>query len=359
MTVCLICEVAMKNLKFFSFILACIVSVFFTFPVHARDLPGIKTAWLGEHEKFIVWYAQKHGWDEEHGFKLDVLNFDSGKSILDGMKAYGWGIAGMGAVPALTGYFNKEIKIIAIANNESNSNMLYVRNNSPLLRQKGYDPAYPDVYGSPELVRNAKILCAKGSSAHYLVDSWLKLFDLTEKDVKMQFMEMTPAFGAFKGGFGDIAGVWSPYVFEADKMGFQAIADGGTCNVFQPVLIVVNVEYAEKNPQLVTAFLKMYMQGIELLRTKPLEDLAPEYQTFFKEELNLDITRDEALFDLRNHPVFTLDEQKVMFNDKNQTSVVYDWLNEIVEFYKANNGVMTETNEKLNALDPTWINQIQ
>ena len=48
MTVCLICEVAMKNLKFFSFILACIVSVFFTFPVHARDLPGIKTAWLGE-----------------------------------------------------------------------------------------------------------------------------------------------------------------------------------------------------------------------------------------------------------------------------------------------------------------------
>ncbi len=230
MTVCLICEVAMKNLKFFSFILACIVSVFFTFPVHARDLPGIKTAWLGEHEKFIVWYAQKHGWDEEHGFKLDVLNFDSGKSILDGMKAYGWEIAGMGAVPALTGYFNKEIKIIAIANNESNSNMLYVRNNSPLLRQKGYDPAYPDVYGSPELVRNAKILCAKGSSAHYLVDSWLKLFDLTEKDVKMQFMEMTPAFGAFKGGFGDIAGVWSPYVFEADKMGFQAIADGETCN---------------------------------------------------------------------------------------------------------------------------------
>lgn len=65
-------------------------------------------------------------------------------------------------------------------------------------------------------------------------------------------------------------------------MGFQAIADGGTCNVFQPVLIVVNVEYAEKNPQLVTAFLKMYMQGIELLRTKPLEDLAPEYQTFLK-----------------------------------------------------------------------------
>ena len=99
-------------------------------------MPGIKTAWLGEHEKFIVWYAQKHGWDEEHGFKLDVLNFDSGKSILDGMKAYGWEIAGMGAVPALTGYFNKEIKIIAIANNESNSNMLYVRNNSPLLRQK-------------------------------------------------------------------------------------------------------------------------------------------------------------------------------------------------------------------------------
>lgn len=349
----------MKIFKIFSLAFVCIVSLFLVFPVCAKENPKLKTAWLGEHEKFIVWYAQKNGWDKANGFELEVLNFDSGKSIIDGIKAYDWAIAGMGAVPALTGYFNKDIKIIAIANNESNANMLYVRKDSPILNHKGVNPQFPEIYGSPESVKNAKILCAKGSSAHYLLDSWLKALNLTEKDVKIQFMEMTPAFGAFKGGFGDIVGLWSPYAIEAEKMGYKAVADGGSCNVFQPILIVANTAYAEKHPDMVVAFLKMYMQGIEMLRTKPLEDIALDYQVFCKEELALDITLEDALFDLRRHPVFTLDEQKVMFNDNNQKSVVFDWLNEILEFYKKNNKDFVILEKNVNALDPGWLNQIQ
>lgn len=355
----LLLEVPMKNLKIFSFVFVCIVSLIFAFPLFAKENPKLKTAWLGEHEKFIVWYAQKNGWDKEYGFDLQLLNFDTGKSIIDGIKAYDWAIAGMGAVPALMGYFNKDIKIIAIANNESNSNILYVREDSPILKHKGANPEFPDIYGSAETVRNSKILCAKGTSAHYLLNSWLKALNLTEEDVKIQFMEITPAFGAFKSGLGDVLGAWSPYTLEAEKRGYRAVADGSTCKVFQPVLIVVNTEYAAKNPDMVTAFLKLYMRGIEMLRTKPLEDIAPDYQNFMKEELALDITTEEALFDLRNHPVFTLDEQKVMFNDADQKSVIYDWLKEILEFYKKNNDSHVEMQNSLDALDPTWINQIQ
>lgn len=348
----------MKNFKIFSLAFVSILSFLFTFPVYAEELPKLKTAWLGEHEKFIVWYAQKNGWDKDFGFELEILNFDSGKSIVDGIKAYDWAVAGMGAVPALTGYFNNEIKIIAIANNESNSNILYARKDSPILQQKGYNPDYPQMYGSPETVKKARILCTKGSSAHYLLNSWLTALNLTEKDVKIQFMEMTPAFGAFKGGLGDIVGVWSPFSLEAEKMGYQAVATGGTCKVFQPVLIVVNAKYAEKNSDMVRAFLKMYMQGIEMIRTKPLEDIAPLYQAFFKEVLSLDITLEEALFDLRNHPVFTLDEQKVMFEDTDQNSVIYSWLKEIIEFYN-NNTNAAEQAEQINALDSSWINSLQ
>lgn len=348
----------MKNFKIFSLAFASILSFLFTFPVYAAELPKLKTAWLGEHEKFIVWYAQKNNWDKNFGFELEVLNFDSGKSIIDGIKAYDWAIAGMGAVPALTGYFNNEIKIIAIANNESNSNILYARKDSPLLQQKGFNPDYPQIYGSPDTVKKARILCTKGSSSHYLLDSWLKALKLTEKDVKIQFMEITPAFGAFKGGLGDVIGVWSPFTLEAEKMGYQAVADGGTCKVFQPVLIVANAKYAEQNPDMVVAFLKMYMQGIEMLRTKPLEDIAPLYQEFFKEVLALDITLEEALFDLRNHPVFTLDEQKVMFEDTDQNSVIYTWLNEITAFYKNNTANFAEQTGSVHALDSSWINKL-
>ena len=30
----------------------------------AEPVP-MKTAWLGEHETFAVWYAKQHGWDKE------------------------------------------------------------------------------------------------------------------------------------------------------------------------------------------------------------------------------------------------------------------------------------------------------
>ena len=32
-------------------------------PSHAKAAEQLQTAWIGEHEAFLVWYAKQKGWD--------------------------------------------------------------------------------------------------------------------------------------------------------------------------------------------------------------------------------------------------------------------------------------------------------
>ena len=118
-----------------SFVGICLVLLALAWSTPARSASPIpmKTAWLGEHETFAVWYAKQKGWDKEAGLDLTMLRFDSGKAIVEGVLAYDWAIAGCGAVPALTATLSERLDIIAVANDESAANALYVRADSPLL----------------------------------------------------------------------------------------------------------------------------------------------------------------------------------------------------------------------------------
>ena len=129
-------------------------------PEAAAPVP-MKTAWLGENEAFAVWYAKKHGWDKEVGLDVSMLRFSSGKAIVEGILAYDWAVAGCGAVPALTAALNDRLDIIAVANDESLANALYVRADSPILKVRGANPAFPEIYGDRASVAKKLILCPK------------------------------------------------------------------------------------------------------------------------------------------------------------------------------------------------------
>ena len=62
-------------------------------PSHAKATEQLQTAWIGEHEAFLVWYAKQKGWDKEAGLDITMLRFDSGKAIVEGVLAYDWAIA--------------------------------------------------------------------------------------------------------------------------------------------------------------------------------------------------------------------------------------------------------------------------
>ena len=58
----------------------------------------LSSAWMGEHETFVAWYAKQQGWDKEAGLDLTMMPFDSGKNIVESLAAYDWAVAGCGAV---------------------------------------------------------------------------------------------------------------------------------------------------------------------------------------------------------------------------------------------------------------------
>ncbi len=329
-------------------------------PEAAAPVP-MKTAWLGENEAFAIWYAKKHGWDKEVGLDVSMLRFSSGKAIVEGILAYDWAVAGCGAVPALTAALNDRLDIIAVANDESLANALYVRADSPILKVRGANPAFPEIYGDRASVAKKLILCPKATSAHYLMTAWLRALGLSEKDVRVRYMDPTPALGAFSGGLGDAVALWAPLTYEAEQKGFKAAALSNHCDVSQPVLLVANRAYADKYPQRIEAFLKMYFRAVDMLRATPPENLAADYGRFFKEWTGLELTPEQAVQDLKAHPVFTLNEQLALFNAAQGKSKLQTWLGDIAAFY-ASIGSVRETDrprlERMNAVNDVYLKAI-
>lgn len=68
-------------------------------------------------------------------------------------------IAGCGAVPTLMAASKGQFYVVGIGNDESDLNAIYVRPDSPILKAKGANPRYPDVYGNADTVRGKLILC--------------------------------------------------------------------------------------------------------------------------------------------------------------------------------------------------------
>ena len=189
----------------------------------------------------------------------------------------------------------------------------------------------PIVFGTPESVKGKLILCPKKTSARYLLDKWLAALGLEEKDVKIEELEPTPALGAFKNGYGDILAVWSPFTREAETLGFKIAAHSQDCGATQPVLLVADRAFTEKNPDAVRAFLKVYLRVVDEIKAQGPETLAPAYVRFAEAWMGKKFSEADAIAELREHPVFSLEEQLALFGEDGE-SPLKAWLAEIAAF---------------------------
>lgn len=318
----------------------------------------LRTAWLGEHEAFLVWYAKEKGWDKEAGLDISMLRFDSGKSLIENIKAYDWAIAGCGAVPAMQATMSDRIAVIGIANDESRANAILVRPDSPVLQHKGSNPDFPNVFGSAASVKGKIVLCPKRTSARYLLDRWLAALGLAAKDVVIEELDPTPALGGFKNGYGDILSIWAPYTREAEHMGFQVAARSQDCGALQPVLLVADREFAERDPAAVQAFLQVYLRVVEEIRRQGPRALAPDYVRFAEEWMHRSLSVDDAVADLTDHPVFSLAEQLEFFAGKDGGRIGAQ-LREIVAFSERMNPGTTARHAAPDAVTDRFLRALQ
>ena len=298
----------------------------------AKPLVPLRTAWLGEHETFLVWYAREKGWDKAEGLDLELLPFESGKNVIDEMQSSNWAIAGVGAMPALTASLSSRLYIVGIGNDESASNAIFTRADSPILKMKGFNPNCPEVYGNPGSVRGKTFIVPKGTSAHYMLSRWLHVLGLNERDIKIVDMQPSEAMKAFAEGQGDAIALWAPQTFEAEKLGLKTIAHSSDCNARQPILLVANMDYANKHKGDIVAFLRVYLRSVDMMKKTPAEDLADDYMRFYNAWTGKALTREEAIRDMKDHPVYALDQQLAMFKQSYGTSELREWLHDIVSF---------------------------
>ena len=148
----------------------------------SADLVKVPTAWLDEHETFLMWYAKGKGWDKEAGLDIEMKLFNSGPDILNALPAGEWRFAAVGALPAMLGNLRYGTSIIAQANNEAAlCTSVVVRADSPIAKVKGWNKDYPEVYGSPETVRGKTFLATTLTSSHYALSTWLNVLGLKNR----------------------------------------------------------------------------------------------------------------------------------------------------------------------------------
>lgn len=299
----------------------------------AEKLTPIRTAWMDEHETFLIWYAKEKGWDKEVGLDIEILYYDSGMAILNSLPAGDWVLAGMGAVPAMMGNLRYDTYIIGNGNDESLTNSILVRPDSPILETRGYNKNYPDVYGSPDTVRGKTFLCTTVSSAHFVLSSWLKTLGLKDSDVTIKNMDQAQALAAFDNGIGDGVALWAPHMYTGEAKGWKIAANSKNCKEGQPIVLVAEKKYADANPEIVAKFLSVYLRSVNMLKNEPRESLVPEYQRFFLEWAGKNYSKELALQDLKTHPVYDLQEQLAMFDASKGESQAQYWQAQIAKFF--------------------------
>ena len=60
-----------------------------------------------------------------------------------------------------------------------------------------------------------------------------------------------------------------PQTFEAEKLGLKTVAHSSDCNARQPILLVANMDYANKHKGDIVAFLRVYLRSVDMMKKTP------------------------------------------------------------------------------------------
>jgi ABC-type nitrate/sulfonate/bicarbonate transport system substrate-binding protein len=279
-----------------------------------------------------TYMAMEKGWDKAEGLKIDFQTYMSGPPQNEALASNTWEVGAEGTVPAMLAAIRYGAYIIALSDEESDTNNLWVRPNSPIFKVKGFNPKYPDVYGSPETVKGKTILLITASTGHYAVIATLKSLGLSEQDVKMVHMEPQQILPAFEAGQGDIAQLWPPFDYAAQNKGFKEMSSGKRAGVTILGAVLASKKAFEENPEKVAKWLKLYMRGIDEMKTNPTGS-AKVLGNFYKEH-GLTMADKQLEVEIAQRPFFDLKQQLALFAKKDGApSQVEQRMSDLADFF--------------------------
>lgn len=274
-----------------------------------------------------IWMALDEKWDTPVDFTFTL--FPSGAPQVEAMAAGEWDCGAMGTVPTLMASLRYGAKLIAVSNEEGETNDLWVRPDSPLLKTKGANPKYPDIYGTKDDWKGKRILATTVSTGHFALSATLKALGLSDEDVDIVHIEQGQAITAFSSGEGDIVQLWAPFSYIAESKGWKKVSSGKRAGIMIPGGVVVRKEFAEEYPDLVVAWLDTYMAGLDKMRTEKAA-AEKELDKYFTDYCGLKLPADalESEFTLR--PLYTVDEQIDIMESPDKLPA---WMKAISQFF--------------------------
>ena len=226
----------------------------------------IRVGTMPNHIGVPIQYAYDNGLYAKAGLDVEVILFPTGAPINEALSAQRIDLAGSGmaSVFALAsgdaywlGDFVKTVAGLGV----------YVRPDSPVLKEKGNVPGKPNIYGSAQTVKGLVILGALGTSDQFTAVAWAQNFGLTGNDIKMLNMDRGPAVQAFKTGQGDaIACGGPPYNYELEAAGFiqaAGLTDVSGMDIADGML--GRKKFIDANPAAVKKFIEVTYSVIDQL----------------------------------------------------------------------------------------------
>lgn len=304
-------------------------------PAMADTPVPIKTCWMESSEAFNMWLAKKMGWDKNEGLDVDMIVFDSGPAQMEALPAKQWQMGGTGVGGQLIGGMRYKIYNLAPVVDEGEVNTFWIRANSPISKVKGFNPDFPDLYGSPETVKGATILFTSQTTVHYIIGKWLNALGLKESDVKLTNLDQSSIPVAFEKGIGDVASVWAPFNFTLQRMGMVKAGSTRSSKAFTATTLVGDKEWCDANPELVAKFLRVYFRASQAINEQKGSDkIVALYRDFLNDFCGLKSQPQEAAQDLAVHPRWSLEEAlKLSTPNGSNPSTMTTWLNNSVEFF--------------------------
>lgn len=204
----------------------------------------------------------------QYGLELEPILFSNGATANEALAADQWDVTLTGGA-FVFGVANYGAKIVGSHINGTGGNELYVRADSPIASVKGYNPTYPDIYGSPETVKGAKIIIATGTTSQQCAVKWLEAIGVNEEDVELVNMDYATGYQAFLSGEADAVVLVSPYCYDAPAQGWVKAADLVNLHAANYEEIMCTAKAYEQMPDAIASFVALVYMANDALEADP------------------------------------------------------------------------------------------
>ncbi|GIP45437.1 sulfonate ABC transporter substrate-binding protein [Paenibacillus sp. J45TS6] len=193
--------------------------------------------------------AREEQWFEKefakHGVTVEWAEFQSGPPMTEAMASNRLDFAGLGNMPIIAAQAaDISFKVISQSLEGKNNVAIIVPADSPA-------QSISDLKGK-------KVAVTKGSNAFNFLYRGLNAEGIAASDVEVIQLQPDETQPAFESGSVDAWATWDPYITLNTLTGkAKILTDGEKLGIFSPSFNIVRKEFADKNPDLVTLYLKV------------------------------------------------------------------------------------------------------